>query len=320
LAGAPVSAYVGIDGGGTYTRALAFDRSGAQLGEGRSGPSNWQAVGVEAAVRAVRDAALAAAGGADILGVGACLAGVDLPEDVARLAEPLGAALGCEVHVENDIVAAAFAVPGDPAGVVSSGTGAAVALLQGGEVRRLLALNEYTGPGGGAGDIVRQALRAAILGAQGASPATVLSDELPRAFGLEDCVALARATESKDLPGWQVALLVTPICARAALAGDVVAASILEDQGRALGDTSGRFFAAHLQSRDVVIALHGGLLRGGPPAYRSGFSKGILAQLPAGRLTEEGLSALEGAALYAATRFGLEEGLGPKFLRHEDGD
>ncbi len=300
-----MTVYVGVDGGGTYTRALAFDAQGVPVGEGRAGPSNWQAVGVETAVRMVRGAVAEAAGTVELAGVGACLAGIDLPEDEARLGAPLAAALGCSVRIANDIVAALHAAPGDPAGAVSSGTGAAVALRQRDTVSRLLALNQYTGPMGGAQDVVAEALRAAILGAQGAAPPTALTEEILRAFGLATYVDLARATESQDMPAWQVALIVAPLCAQAAASGDAVAAAILREQGRQLGETSGRFFTARGAPKDLPVALHGSLLRDGPPVYREGFLAGLIACLPGARAHQEGPAALAGAAIFAARSFGV---------------
>lgn len=296
--------FAGVDGGGTHTRALAFDGAGVPVGEGRAGPSNWQAVGVETAVRMVRDAVAQAAGAAELAGVGACLAGIDLPEDEERLGASLTAALGCSVRVENDIVAALHAAPGDPAGVVSSGTGAAVALRQGNTVSRLLALNQYTGPMGGAQDVVAEALRAAILGAQGAAPPTALTEEILRAFGLATYIDLARATEAQDMPAWQVALIVAPLCAQAAAGGDAVASAILREQGRRLGETSGRFFTARGAREDLPVALHGSLLRDGPSVYREGFLVGLIEHLPGARAHREGPAALAGAAIFAAHSFG----------------
>ena len=50
-------AYVlGIDGGGTKTVALAADLRGNVLGRGMSGASNYQAVGLDRAVAALKDA------------------------------------------------------------------------------------------------------------------------------------------------------------------------------------------------------------------------------------------------------------------------
>lgn len=56
---------LGIDGGGTNTRCLVADLDGNVLGEGRSGPSNYQSVGQERAtahLKAAVEGALAAVG------------------------------------------------------------------------------------------------------------------------------------------------------------------------------------------------------------------------------------------------------------------
>lgn len=301
-------AYVGVDGGGTNTRALAFAEDGALLGEARSGPSNWQAVGLEAAVQAVLSAVREAVGSREIAGIGACLAGVDLPEDEERLRAPLQAEVGCAVQVENDIVAAVHAADEDPCGVVSSGTGSALALRRGKEVTRLLALNDYTGPTGGAGDIVTLALRSAILAAQGAAPPTALAQEIPRALGLEGHVALARATAERQMPGWQVALIVAPLCAQVARAGDAVARRIFEDQGRELGETAGRFFASHGAPVDLAVTLNGSLFLEGPPAYRTAFFSGLRSALTKADAFSARHPAVHGAALFAARAFDLPDG------------
>ncbi|HET9221200.1 MAG TPA: BadF/BadG/BcrA/BcrD ATPase family protein, partial [Roseiflexaceae bacterium] len=47
---------LGVDGGGSGTRALLADRSGAILGAGAAGPSNHQAIGLEAAAQAIQSA------------------------------------------------------------------------------------------------------------------------------------------------------------------------------------------------------------------------------------------------------------------------
>jgi len=48
---------LGVDGGGTKTRAVVADARGEVLGEGRAGPSNPLRVGVSEATAAVREAA-----------------------------------------------------------------------------------------------------------------------------------------------------------------------------------------------------------------------------------------------------------------------
>src|SRR5438309_3472194 len=88
----PRSLVLGIDGGGTHTVALLAEAAtGTILGRGTGGPSNIQAVGVEAALKEL-DAAIGAAFADAKIGrtkvAAACLglAGVDLTEglDIIR--------------------------------------------------------------------------------------------------------------------------------------------------------------------------------------------------------------------------------------------
>ena len=297
---------VGVDGGGTYTRALAVTPDGQIVGEGRSGPSNHQTVGIEGAVDAVRQAVFAATGGKAPDAVGACLAGVDMPWQADLLRGHLAEALDCRVHVENDIVAALWAVPGRSVGVVASGTGAAVGLRKNGEVRRILALNDCTGPQGGAGDIATLAVREAILAAQGAAPPTRMLDGLLELFALPDYMALAQATEEATLPSWQVTLVVAPLCGQLAAEGDPVARSVLRRMGSELGRTAGRYFTSQGLPAGAPVALYGSLLRGGPSAYREAFLRTMRRYFAAGAEPRDGLDAVQGAVLFAADREGAD--------------
>lgn len=297
-----MSLLVGVDGGGTYTRALAVHVADGLVGRGQAGPSNHQTVGIEGAIAAVQQAVLAATGGKRPDVVGACLAGVDLPEHLELLRGALGQSCRCRVHVENDIAAALFAVPGEAVGVVSSGTGAAIALRQAGEVHRLLALNEFTGPQGGAGDVAKLAVREAILAAQGAVAPTRLTERILALFDLPDHVALARMTEASDLPPWQVARMVAPLCAALSDEGDPGARSVLRRLGSELGQVAGRYFTAQGLRPGSPVARYGALLRGGPKAYREAFSQALRRHFAAGSAPSGCLDAVEGAVLFAAAR------------------
>ncbi len=300
---------VGVDGGGTHTRALAMTHQGDVLGRGQAGPSNHQAVGVEGAVEAVRQAVFAATSGRPADVVGACLAGVDLPEHVELLQGGIRERLGVDgVHVENDIAAALWATPGLSVGVVASGTGAAVALRQEGKMSRLLALNDFTGPEGGAGDIATLAVREAILAAQGAAPPTRLTERILAVFGLPDYVALARATEGQDMPPWQIALFVAPLCAQLAGEGDARARQILRRMGAHLGTAAGRYFAAQGLAPGSPVGRYGSLLRAGPRDYREAFGRALRRHFAAGAAPRGGLDAVQGALLFAAERAGLQTG------------
>lgn len=293
---------VGVDGGGTHTRAIAFTRPGEILGRGGAGPSNWQAVGRDVAVANVRMAVRAAAGEARVLGVGACLAGLDLPEDVARF-KPLEDVLGCPVVLENDIAAAAYAEPGAACAVVSAGTGAAVAVRSGDALHRLLALNDYTGPQGGAADIAADAVRAAILAGQGAGPDTELLPRILGAFGLRDVVELARQTQGAA-ETWRIALVVAPLAAELAARGDAVARAIVRGQGAALGRTAGRFFRVQGLPQDAPVLLYGALLQGGPKPYGEALRRAVHRELPGAGIRTGRVPAAMGAAIFTAERLG----------------
>ena len=47
---------LGIDGGGSSTRAVLIDTSGDVIGMGESGASNYQAVGIDGAGESIRQA------------------------------------------------------------------------------------------------------------------------------------------------------------------------------------------------------------------------------------------------------------------------
>jgi N-acetylglucosamine kinase-like BadF-type ATPase len=190
--------YLGIDGGGTRTRAILVDSQGRVVGEGEAGPSNYNNVGLAAAGRALRAAAESAWARAGkprtattpasaFLG----LAGVKASVDVARLtslAESAGLAPAGQVTVANDLHnALAGGLAGRPGIALIAGTGtnclgrdATGATFMCGGWGWLL-----DDVGGGIG-LALAGLRAATRAADGRSSAIGL---LPRAlafFGLTD--------------------------------------------------------------------------------------------------------------------------------------
>ncbi len=124
--------YLGVDAGGTGTRAVVADATGAVRGTGTGGAGNWQAVGAEAAGEAVRGAAaraLAEAGvaAAAVRGSFFALAGVRLTGEHAEMGEQTARlGLGGVRVVGGDLAAAhAGALSGGIGVVVIAGTGSA---------------------------------------------------------------------------------------------------------------------------------------------------------------------------------------------------
>lgn len=124
--------FLGVDAGGTRTRAVVADAAGSWRGAGSAGTGNWQAIGAGAAGAAIRAAVGQALGEAKIEGAAVRgsffgLAGVrtDAERAVMRAElAPLG--LGGNTGVGGDLEAAhAGALAGGPGVVVIAGTGSA---------------------------------------------------------------------------------------------------------------------------------------------------------------------------------------------------
>jgi len=234
--GGPV---IGVDGGATKTDAVVMSADGRVLGSGRAGCSNWENAGLDGAVRAVGLAvgdALDGAGCApgDVAAAVFALAGVDWPDDHARLADALAAiGLGGRQVVTNDAFAALRAGASGPVGCVSSaGTGAVAAgRNEGGETARTMA--EGFGELGGAGDIVERAIWACARMREWSGPETALAGAICGALGVRDLDDLFESIKRRGLvPGAEHARLVLAI----AEGGDEVAERLLTEQGRSLAD------------------------------------------------------------------------------------
>lgn len=133
--------FLGVDAGGTKTRAVLADATGAVRGVGEAGAGNWQAVGAGAAgeavalavTRALEQAAGSGEQGAGPVGAGEvrgsffALAGVRSEAERAVMrAEIAKLGLGGVIDIGGDLAAAhAGALGGGPGVVVIAGTGSA---------------------------------------------------------------------------------------------------------------------------------------------------------------------------------------------------
>ena len=124
--------YLGIDGGGTRTRAVLVDAHGGIHGEGEAGPANYHNVGLEGAAAALRRAAENAwqAAGRPFDAAAACfagLAGIKAGIDFSRLSDvaaTVGLALPGRITVANDLHnALAGGLAGRPGVALIAGTG-----------------------------------------------------------------------------------------------------------------------------------------------------------------------------------------------------
>jgi N-acetylglucosamine kinase-like BadF-type ATPase len=226
--------FLGVDAGGTKTRAVLADVDGRIAGAAEAGPGNAQAVGAAAAgaaVRAAAGAALARAGaGADaVRGAFFGLAGVRTPEERAALAAELsGLGLGRAWEIGSDLDAAhAGALAGGPGVVVIAGTGsAALARNAAGETAQAGGWGWLVDDCGGGYWLALRGLAAACEGEDGRGPATTLGARAAVFFVAPGLRELLRElhTGRRDRAG--VAAFAREV-RTAAAAGDAVAASLV---------------------------------------------------------------------------------------------
>ncbi len=262
--------WVGVDGGGTRSRALVGDGAGREAGAADGGPGLIDPGDPERAVRAVAAVVRAAAANAGVdlpvRGLWAGLAGAG--NEVARQAVEAGlrdAGLAGAVAVGSDVEAAHADAFGDGPGVLLVvGTGSAVrAVDPRGEVVRVGGWGALLGDEGSGYRIGLDGLRAVVRSADGREPQTGLTGAL---------LSLTGAAAPKGLPAWaagatkgEIAALSVEV-ARVARQGDTVAARVIH---RALGEVRAHLEAVLEGTRGwegaPPVALVGGLVREGGP-------------------------------------------------------
>jgi N-acetylglucosamine kinase-like BadF-type ATPase len=292
--------WIGVDGGGTRTRAVVTGEDLVPMGRGASGPANASTrplpLVVETILEAVGDAAASAGvatARAEKVGVG--LAGVESAGLVAPLTAALEEHVGAgRVLLTTDArIALAGASPGDPEGpgvVLIAGTGAiAYGRSADGVEARAGGWGPLLGDEGSGYAIARQGLAAVVRDLDGRGPKTAIRELLFRSergiHTLEELLAKIYRSEggAGDVAGY------FPIVLAAAKAGDAEACRILGDAGKELAlaaltvirklhlesesfpvsTVGGVFAAGDLLLGPLAAALHAvaPLARVGPPAY-----------------------------------------------------
>lgn len=181
----PVRHWVGIDGGGTSTRALVADFQGRILGRGEAGASAL-GQGAEQAWRHVREA-IAAAGvpGLELAhcGLGLGLSGTGVPAQLqAFVAGDPGVARF--TLVTDGLVALLGAHGGEPGALLISGTGSvAEALLADGSRRMVGGWGWQIGDEGSGAWLGQQAMKLAQAAHDGRVPAGALVQSVRRQAG-----------------------------------------------------------------------------------------------------------------------------------------
>lgn len=255
--------FMGVDGGGTTTRAVLVNAAGEERGRGAAGSGNQAAVGLAQAVAHIHQAVHRAMTQAGVAGPCAAawvgLAGVDRPDDHARMLPHL-APLAATVRLTNDAALALSALDGAVGVAVIAGTGAiALGNDATGRTARASGWGHMIGDEGSGYTIGRLAMQAAARAADGRGPETALLAAIMRAWHLERPDGMIGIVYPDGDKGTIAAL--SALVFDAARAGDAVARRIVADAATelavaavAVGD------ALDFAAVPLPLALAGGLL------------------------------------------------------------
>ena len=223
--------YLGVDGGQSSTTALIGDASGRVAGVGRGGPCNHvrgpeaRAKFMDAVGGCIRDAC-AQAGIEAARFESAVLGFSGGPADKESLVHELISATHL-LLTHDALTALAGACAGEPGIVTIAGTGSiAFGRNAKGITARAGGWGYVFGDEGGAFDIVRQAVRAALRQDEGWGPETSLRDALLEETGAKDANDLMHRFYNPEYPRSRVATL-SKIVDREATDGDAIAQEIL---------------------------------------------------------------------------------------------
>ncbi len=232
---------LGLDGGGTQTRALAADLAGNIAGAGQAGPCSLSALSAPEALTAAlaaADAALQEAGmtRADVVSLCAGVAGYSLADRRRQFRDGLRAAFPqAAVAVEPDYIAALTgATNGRPGVIVIAGTGsAACGENAAGETHRTGAYGLLIDDGGSGYGVGRAALAAVLAAADGTGPETTLSERILAQLQLSAVAEVVPGVYGGTVGRVEIAALSRTV-AEAAADGDPAARTLLMGAGGAL--------------------------------------------------------------------------------------
>ncbi len=227
---------LGVDGGGTKTLAVVANSEGEVVGVGRSGTTNFQAVGQVAATAELGlaiDNALKSAGikPKDVQYSAYGICGADRESDfdtVAQCVEPNDPA--SESLLCNDTTLALKAGAPDLLGVAMiAGTGSnCIGFNKAGEQVKVGGLGEFSGDKGSASDIGEEGLIASMRSLDGRNPPTILVEMYEKALEVEhlyDVFEFYYPDSYRPVKPGDYA----PLVFKAASLGDKVALKILKD-------------------------------------------------------------------------------------------
>ena len=308
---APPRLVLGVDGGGTKTRAVVADGSGRVLGEGNAGPSNPLRVGVREAAGAVREAAerACAAAGVRRLDIDAAevgLAGVRREDIRERMRDALSVLGAKAVEVVTDADIALYgATEGRPGLVIIAGTGS---ICCGVNARGRHACAGGWGPV--AGDegsgswIARRALQSVARASDGRGRRTSLVESACEYFHVTKAEDLSTAVYAPTVTHDHIAGFARRV-AECAKKRDPVSRAILAEAGRELGEAAVAVIRRLRMEREAFpVGYVGGVFQSGP-LLLAALRKEVARVAPKARLAPPRMAPAEAAARMAGEQLRL---------------
>lgn len=259
---------VGIDAGGSHTRAVRVGADGTLLGEGESGPANTFFTDLADARRHIAEAAGAVASVGASAQAG-CLAGPHLPDDALQILE--AASPGTQWVVVTEAAACRAAIFHDanaPGLIVQCGTGTSAEGRWASGVRvRRGGWGPVVGDEGSGTTIALEGLRAVVRAAEGLGRLTALTETMLEAAGLRQVQALKDFLYRPFISRARLAAL-CPAVVQAARGGDEVAGEILRDAGYALAELAAAvLLAPEAPDAHIPTAFFGGVVQHVPEVF-----------------------------------------------------
>ena len=292
---------IGVDGGGTTTRAVVIDAThNLVFSRGHSGSSNLWNTGLEGALENIRMAIAEAleragmvVGQIETFGFG--LAGASGESEKEMWTGALRAIYGEHIRVDEDVAAALVGAFGPDelsqsgGAVLIAGTGANCfgQNADGGRVR-VDGWGPMLGDRGSGFWLGESAIRAGVAAVDGAGESTTLGAALLEHFAVFDLNALVGVVYAPTFARDRIAAFV-PLVLNTARDGDEVSQRLLNEAGVQLASTA----RAVLQPLELhELALTGGLLENAPEVRQS-----LADALPGVELIEPRFEPVVGAAL-----------------------
>jgi N-acetylglucosamine kinase-like BadF-type ATPase len=260
---------VGIDAGGSKTRAFAVDRDGAVVGRGAGGGANLLSSPDPAG--SIAAALTESLGSAKPEAVVLSCSGGDRPADREKGRAILTQLVGPAVRIEvtHDAIAALYA--GNPAGcgvVLIAGTGSiAFGRNDEGDERRAGGWGYLIGDEGSAVWLGLEGLRAAAHNADGRGAGTTITAHILRELGVQSFMEVIPQLYGRPHPAPAILAAVRAV-GRAAAESDAIAVSIVQRGAHALARAAS-VVAAELRLEDGPVYLAGGAFESLPSLERA---------------------------------------------------